>query len=108
GRERRDGLRRDRGRAARGASAGGQGRLHRQRGGGEERDARGGGDAQEGEPRAGRKVAEHLFRRRRFRGGGGRRAVRRVRQPGRGLLGGEPRARAEADLQEDARCDGGQ
>ena len=62
--------------------------------------------AEEGQPGAGRQVAQHLLRRRRLRVRGGRRALRGLHQPGRGLLGGQPRAGAAADLQEDARRDG--
>ena len=43
-------------------------------------------EPEEGVARAGRQVAQHLLRRRRLRGGDGRRAVRRLHQPGRGLL----------------------
>ena len=46
--------------------------------------------AEEDLARARRQVAEHLLRRRRFRGRRRRRAVRRVHQPGRGVLGGQP------------------
>ena len=57
------------------------------------------GHAEEDLARARRQVAEHLLRRRRFRGRGRRRAVRRLLQPGRSLLGRQPHSRAAIDLQ---------
>ena len=72
-RERGDRLRRDRGRAARGPSATWTRSPSRAASrSGKIDHARGRRDAQEGEPRAGRQVAEHLLRRRRLRGRGGR------------------------------------
>ena len=62
--------------------------------------------AEEDLARARRQVAEHLLRRRRLRGRRRRRAVRRLHQPGRGLLGRQPHPRAAADLQAVRRRDG--
>ena len=64
------------------------------------------GHAEEDLARARRQVAEHLLRRRRFRGRGRRRAVRRLLQPGRGLLRRQPHPGAAADLQAVRRRDG--
>ena len=47
----------------------------------------------------GGQVAEYFLRRRGFRSGGGRRAVRRLHQPGRSLLGGITHPGREADSQ---------
>ncbi len=58
------------------------------------------GDAEEDLARARRQVAEHLLRRRRLRGRGRGRAVRRVLQPGRGLFGRQPDSGAAVDLQD--------
>ena len=101
-------LRRGGGGAAGGARRGGQDRVHGQRRGGQADHALRGRHPEEGQPGAGRQVAQHLLRRRRLRVRGGRRALRRLHQPGRGVLGGQPRAGAAAHLQEDARRDGGE
>ncbi len=63
-----------------------------------------GRSAQAGLARAGRQVAQHLLRRRRLRERGGRRALRHLHQPGRGLLRRQPRAGAEGHLQEVRGC----
>ena len=55
---------------------------------------------QAGHPRAGRQVAQHLLRRRRLRGRRRRRPLRRLLQPGRGLLGGQPDPGGAVDLPE--------
>ena len=83
-----------------------QDRVHRQRRGRQDHHAQRGGHAEEDLARARRQVAEYLLRRRRLRGRGRRRALRRVHQPGRGLFGGQPHSRAAADLQEVRRRDG--
>ena len=85
-----------------------QDRLHRQRRGRQAHHAERRRPAQADLARAGRQVAQHLLRRRRLRERGRRRAVRRLHQPGRGLLGREPRAGAAGHLQEVRRRRGGQ
>ena len=57
-------------------------------------------------PRAGRQVAEHLFRRRRLRNRRGRSPLRRVPQSGRSLFGRKPHSGQAPDLQEIPRRDG--
>src|SRR2546428_771720 len=79
---------------------------HRQRRGRQDHHAQRGEHAEEDLTGARRKIAEHLFRRRRLRARGRRRAVRRVLQSGRGLLGRQPYPRPAADLQEVCRRDG--
>ena len=79
-------------------------RLHRLGRGGQAHHAERRRSAQAGVAGAGRQVAQHLLRRRRLRGRGGRRALRRVHQPGRGLLGRQPGAGAAGHLQEVRGC----
>ena len=58
--------------------------------------------------RIGRQVAQHLFRRRRFRSRHRRRALRRLHQPGRSLLGRQPHPGAAPHLQQVCRSHGSQ
>ncbi len=86
------------GAGARHRSARRQDRVHRRRRHRHARHPRRGRDHQADVDRARRQEPEHRVRRRGLRGRGRRRALRRVRQPGRGLLGRLAAARRAFDL----------
>ena len=100
GGQHRDRRRSRRRRAARHPSRGPEDRLHRERRGRQAHHAERRRPAQAGLARAGRQVSQHLLQRRRLRERGGRRAVRGVREPGRGVLRGQPGPGAADDLPE--------